>query len=381
MAFGRSGALKVTLTGQHRGKWKDWSDNNRSGDLITLIKDQRNISYTEAVIEASKIIGQPTNFSIMETKNSDQLASENTVTKSNSYEYGQRIWQEGQPIKGTLAEKYLKHRGIENTELTGLRYHYGVYTKESPTNYQPALVASFTDKDRNINSVEVIYLDRETGQKAQGFHTGKKTYGSKNGAVIDLSPYNQDTNISLITEGVITGLSVKEAYPNEHILAVGGKENIANISPDMLNDKVIICADNDGKDISQDKSLYKAIDILKEAGKSVEIVAPNNISNQQKVDFNDTLTHQGVDSIKEKIDNIISKLDNNLAKNELENHILSEININELAKDINLSEQHSVEALVKEYINNDINNDINIDELTKDIEDNNSKILDKDLEL
>jgi hypothetical protein len=160
MAFGSSGAMKVRLTGEHRGKWKDWSENNKYGDLITLIKEQGNLSYAEAVIEASKIIGQPTNFSIKETDNSKELSSATSTTKSKSYDYGQRVWQESQPIKGTLAEKYLEHRGIENRNLTGLRFHHGVYTKESENNFQPAMVASFTDKDRNINAIEVIYLDK-----------------------------------------------------------------------------------------------------------------------------------------------------------------------------------------------------------------------------
>jgi phage/plasmid primase-like uncharacterized protein len=386
MAFGSSGAMKVTLTGEHRGKWKDWSDNNKHGDLITLIKEQGNLSYTEAVLEASKIIGQPTNFSIKETENSKELSTATTATKSKSFEYGQKIWQESQPVKNTLAQKYLEHRGIESTDLTGLRFHHGVYTKESDNNFQPALVASFTDKDRNINAIEVIYLDKETGLKAQDFHTGKRTYGSKNGSAIDLSPYNKDTNISLIAEGAITGLSVKEAYPNEHIIAVGGKENISNINPDILNDKVIICADNDGKDISQDSSLNHAIQSLVEAGKTVEIVTPQDIEGMQKVDFNDTLTHSNLDSIKSLIDNAIDRFPSkDINVENIINQIDTNIDLNDIANELNIS---SEKELVEYMINNSHLDEIysnEIDEIMKNedynLEELDTNINDKDLEL
>ena len=395
MAFGSSGAMKVTLTGEHRGKWKDWSDNNQHGDLITLIKEQGNLSYTEAVIEASKLIGQPTNFSIKETDNSKELSSTTTTTKSKSYDYGQRIWQESQPIKGTLAEKYLEHRGIENTDLTGLRFHHGVYTKESENNFQPALVASFTDKDRNINAIEVIYLDKDTGFKAQDFHTGKRTYGSKNGSAVDLSPYNQDTKISFITEGAITGLSVKEAYSDEHVIAVGGKENIANISHDILNDNVVICADNDGKDISQDSSLNNAIQSLEEAGKTVEIVSPQDIDSMQKVDFNDTLNHQGFSEVKNQIDEAISKLhDNNFDRvgANTDDKILSNLDVQELAKELNMSDKELVGDLIKDNLcsHSDLNEilnslDIDANEIEKIIENDISEMVnksqDRDLEI
>ena len=350
------------------------------------------------MIEASKIIGQPTSFSIKETENSKELATATTATKSKSYEYGQKIWQEAQPIRGTLAQKYLEHRGIENTDLTGLRFHNSVYTKESFNNFQPALVASFTDKERNINAIEVIYLDKETGLKAQGFHTGKRTYGSKNGSAIDLSPYNKDTNISLIAEGAITGLSIKEAYPNEHIIAVGGKENISNINPDILNDKVIICADNDGKDISKDNSLNHAINALEEAGKTVEIVSPQDIEGMQKVDFNDTLNHSNLDAIKSMIDDAIDRLpqdnmskDINIEKlvNEIEHNVDTNIDLKEIANELNISsEKELVEHMISdkyldEIYTNDI--DIHIDEIVKsedyNIEELSSDTIDNDMEL
>ena len=263
--------------------------------------------------------------------------------------------------------------------------HHGVYTKESENNFQPALVASFTDKDRNINAIEVIYLDKETGLKAHDFHTGKRTYGSKNGSAVDLSPYNKDTKISFIAEGAITGLSVKEVYPDEHIIAVGGKENISNIDPDILNDNIIICADNDGKDISQDKSLNKAIDILKEAGKSVEIVAPQNIDNMQKVDFNDTLNHSGLGDLKNHIDEAISKFnDNNLEKvsSNTDDKILSNLDVQELAKELNMSDKELVDDLISDNIGSDSkiedilnNHDIDINEIEKIVEKSNDKDL------
>lgn len=318
LAYGNSGALKVTLVGEHRGKWRDWSE-NKSGNLITLIMDKTGKTFTEAVVEANNIIGNRVSYDVKKNEYHDKLKSTKTTSKTG--EYGKELWSNSLPSRSTLVDKYLAHRGIKNLDNTGLRFHSKVYTKESNNKYEPALMASFKDKNGKTQAVEAIYLDRKTGTKAD-LKTAKKTYGSKKGAAINLSPNVKDPKYSMVAEGVITGLSIKDAYPKEHVISVGGKENIQNLDPNILAKKVIICADNDGKDIFKDKALMDSIKQLKQAGKEVEIVAPNNIDGMSKVDFNDTLNKEGIGKLKEKIDHSISSLESkNISKNMQINNI------------------------------------------------------------
>mgnify|MGYP000666363362 CR=1 FL=1 len=376
MAFGSGvGSLKVSLNGEHRGSWVDWATNER-GTLLTLIMRETNQTYAEAVDTAANMISAPEKFSIKEVIQDEK---NKTIDTSKVNNYGKQVWNESVPIKGTLAEKYLNNRGISDTDSTGLRYHPRVYSSEIEGKFAPALVAAFQNNKQEIQAVEVVYLDKETANKAE-VSTAKRSYGSKSGAAINVTPFNRNTEYSMIAEGSVTALSVKEAYPDEHVLAVGGKENIANIDPEILNDKVIICADNDGNDIATDSALNNSISRLEEAGKTVEIIAPADIDGMSKVDFNDVLNRTGVEDISNIIDKVIdmshenmliSDIANelNMSEAELENAITNELDVTKLDTDYVLSELEKI----------DVN--IDLDELLHDIDSSETPSLDEELEL
>ena len=298
MAYGKkNGSLKITLNGKWRGHYKDWSSGDR-GDMLTLLMRETGMSYADAVAEGAKMVSMPEAFSIKETKNHDKLIQERTDKQKKSYDNAVKLWNKTHPVNSTLAEKYLKqHRGIEDHKGADVRFHTGVYSTEVKDKYQPALVVQFKDKDGKLTGVESIYLERKTAKKMSHLKVPKRSYGTKKGSSVLINPGRKERNVTLIAEGVVTALSVKQAFKDDHILAVGGKENFPNIHPDSVKDHVILCADNDGIDPKQDRALIKTINALEKAGKHVAVVIPKSIKGLEKSDYNDTLKQGGVKAV------------------------------------------------------------------------------------
>jgi len=229
------------------------------------------------------------------------------------------------PIVGTIVEKYLKNtRGINNIDVKDLRYHPGVYIgKDAKLNdmYSPAMLAIGRDKNNEMQCVQATYLDPKTANKAN-LDIKKRTYSSPSGASVLLSstdskvqnnkkPINEMT---YITEGIETGLSIKNAAKNANVLVTLGKSNFVTIGLDKLTNRVMFCLDNDGVNAFKDPIINKAIQRLVDNGKEVFISMPEQINNR-KTDFNDTLMLKGINTIRHQINNALPH--DQFAKNQL----------------------------------------------------------------
>ncbi|WHN66793.1 MobF family relaxase [Cysteiniphilum sp. QT6929] len=357
LAFGQdSASLKVTLTGKYRGYYKDWSNNNDRGDLVSLIMREKGLNYADAVAEGARMVAMPEAYDIKETKNHEALSKDIPYDerKKQSFERAVKVWNKSHPVKGTLAEKYLtQHRGIKDYQGADVRYNASVYSNEVTGKYQPALVVQFKNEKGELTGIESIYLERGTGKKMSHLKVGKRSYGTKNGSAVLISKGNeQSNNISFLAEGVVTALSIKQAFKDVHILAAGGNENFANIHPDTLKDNILICADNDGKALIKDSALVKAIQLFEKAGKQVKVVFPNMIDNK-KTDYNDTLKDQGVQAIFDKLNpvyqdllthdkNIKSLIDKMVSQGDLKHH-----DIDNVIKYVNKSHDIDISSIKK----------------------------------
>lgn len=54
---GEGDSLKVDLEGHHRGKWKDWANQEHRGDLLDLWRLSKNLSHAEAIKQAKEYLG------------------------------------------------------------------------------------------------------------------------------------------------------------------------------------------------------------------------------------------------------------------------------------------------------------------------------------
>ena len=119
LRFGRKGSLVVATLGPKRGNWFD-HENGMGGDLLDLIRRERGGGFLDALEYAHCFMGHmPTQ------QDSPAEAARPRASDGASLDYQRRaleLWNEGLPIVGTLAVRYLAMRGIaEPTAIDGLQ--------------------------------------------------------------------------------------------------------------------------------------------------------------------------------------------------------------------------------------------------------------------
>lgn len=311
--YGRNGSLTFCLNGEKRGTWFNF-ETQEKGNMLHLIQNTLGLNFRETLEHAAKITGDDLTKTIALIPKERMKVPEKTKQKSSkTAAYAQQLALESQPIRGTLAERYLKEiRKIDNTSGENIRFHPRVYThKSEEIKYRPALLNLLRDKDNKIVAVEAIYLDKDTALKANMGIKPKKTYGPKEGAGVLLSPGLSKESVTYITEGVETGLSIRDAVKDDRVISTTGKHNFLNINIELLTEKIVLCLDNDGKAIKEDKLIVDTIERLKQHGKSVAIAIPSRVK-----DFNDLQVSGGRQAVIDTLNKTINsdKIRDNLNK-------------------------------------------------------------------
>ena len=165
---GRS--LFVRLTGPDAGKGAagKWTDaaTGEHGDLLDLIAaNQRLVSLADTLDEARRFLSLPA----PEPKAFEPLPS----VPTGSPEAARRLWVISQPIHGTLAETYLRKRGINDLRQCGsLRFHSHCWYRAdeddppgTPSAY-PALIAAVRSGDGSLTGIHRTWLDPNGSGKA-----------------------------------------------------------------------------------------------------------------------------------------------------------------------------------------------------------------------
>ena len=310
--YGKKGSLVINISGDKRGLWHNF-ETGESGNLLILLQKETGLSFKESLKYVSSILGNGLNLNIpkREEAPADNLnkthSKEPNKEESKTSRYAKQLAAESILITNTIAEKYLKSRGIENTDSPNIRYHPKVYTgKNEEQKYLPAIISIGRDKDGKIQCAQATYLDPKNSSKAD-LDVKKRTYASPSGASV-LLPGNSDKNnkdqITFIAEGVETGLSVRDAVKSD-VLVTLGKSNFINIDPQSIGQKAIFCLDNDGAKSFTDGIIHKAAERLIAHGKEVLIAIPSQINNA-KIDFNDVTRVKGVGAVRKNIDEAIS---------------------------------------------------------------------------
>ena len=101
-----------------------------------------------------------------------------TPAQVGSPESARRLFAMSQPIEGTIAETYLRKRGITAShELAALRFHPRCYYRpdgDAPTEIWPALIAAVTDLAGRITGAHRTWLDPSGNDKAPARHAAAR---------------------------------------------------------------------------------------------------------------------------------------------------------------------------------------------------------------
>lgn len=153
-------------------------------------------------------------------------------------EIARRIWRESKPATGTLAEAYLRSRGITMPVPPTLRFHSALKHPSGPV-LLPAMVAVVSDLNCNVVAVHRTYLDGQ-GNKTN-LEPPKAALGPIAGRAVHLAPVGE---VLALAEGIETALSVLQATAIP-IWATLGTANLSRVDlPDCVRE-LIICVDAD----------------------------------------------------------------------------------------------------------------------------------------
>lgn len=191
------------------GKWTDASTGEH-GDLLDLIRlNQQHRTLAETLDEARAFLGAA----------ASSPPTPPAPVPRNSRAAARRLFAVSTPIAATLAELYLRRRGIGCDPPSGmLRYHPTCYYRESddaPRETWPALIAAITDLSGTLTGVHRTWLARDGRDKAP-FEEPRKALGDLLGHAVRIGKV---ADVLCAGEGLETMLSIRTLLPTMPIAA------------------------------------------------------------------------------------------------------------------------------------------------------------------
>lgn len=300
LRYGSKGSMSINLK---NGLWFNF-ETGEKGNAFHLIANEMGFSeFKDTVAYAKNFLNHRDEALVIST--STQKTKIDAISKDspNKRGFAEKLYGKSEPIKGTLAERYLKeHRKLTHAQQAELRFLSKISTLHGEKkSHVPALLCVSKNVRGEINHVQVIRLNPRTGNKDNQSKIIKQTYGAMKGHVIELNKMSTSDTTHL-TEGVETGLSLLEHDKNANVKALLSKSNFLNVDLNKIGNNVVLCLDNDGEKTFNDSIIIKSIARLQTAGKSVSVIMPKKNGD----DFNDVLKTEGTDGIKEHLANKIN---------------------------------------------------------------------------
>ncbi len=313
--YGRKGSLSITVAGQHQGSFCNFETGDKGG-MVQLLMSELGVDFRTALEQGHRMLGGDMNIQQKPKQNLPPVAKK-SIESNNKTAYVNSLVRRSVPVAGTLAEKYLANRSIKHTSSRDLRFIKRVSTGTGNKQIRPfssALMAIARDKDGNLKTIQLTYLDPKTGARIKELKVEKRTLSSPKGSAVNLTPDVQTPKITFAAEGVETALSIKDATPTtkkDHIqvLVSLGISNFPNIADVKSADNIILVLDNDKDNQKQVASIKAAIAQMEQAGKRVVCIQPK-LLNDQKTDYNDLAQVGHVNLIRKDINQSIEQIKN-----------------------------------------------------------------------
>ncbi|WP_426128586.1 DUF7146 domain-containing protein [Pararhizobium sp. PWRC1-1] len=222
VANSKGRSLYVHLTGPRKGKWTD-AATGEYGDLLDLVRETCGlVDFRDVAEEARRFLSLPQPKS--RPARPYELTDSPQVSRSTS-ERARGLFAMGKPLHGTLADAYLRQRGILRAAAhAALRFHPSCYYRDlvsGTTTSYPALIAAVTDGAAMVTGVHRTYL------AASGLGGGKapvedprRALGRLLGnAVRFRMPVNAPVPVMVAGEGLETMLSLSHVMPDMPLAA------------------------------------------------------------------------------------------------------------------------------------------------------------------
>jgi len=268
------------------GKWQD-SATGEHGDLLDLIRENQGlVEFADVAAEARRFLSLPHPEPRAPSRQS------RTPAPSGSSNAARRLWRMTRPLIGSVAEAYLRGRGIADLrQTTNLRFHPNCYWRpegDGPTETWPAMIAAVTDLDGRITGAHRTWLARDGSGKAP-VDPPRKAMGDLLGHAVR---FGDAQDVMAAGEGTETVLSLRQALPGMPMVSALSAGHLAAVRfPPHLR-RLYIVRDNDP---AGDSARDRLVDRAHKAG--IEAITLSPILG----DFNDDLAARGSDGLRAEI--------------------------------------------------------------------------------
>jgi len=204
------------------------------------------------------------------------------------------------PISGTLAEAYLRERGISTlSDLASLRFHSRCFYRpdaDSPKLSFPAMIAGVTDLDGAITGVQRTWLD-PSGRAKAPIETPRRAMGDLLGSAVR---FGMALDCLAAGEGIETMLSLRSVMPTLPFAAALSAANLAALLFPKTLRRLYVALDNDpaGK-----RAAARLVDRANTVGIEAIVLSPS------LKDFNDDLRALGVEAMRALLRTQVAKED------------------------------------------------------------------------
>lgn len=227
------------------GKWTD-AATGEHGDLLDIIRECCGLDdFKDVADEARRFLAlphpEPQPVPRYERKAPAPMGSPLAA---------KRLFSMAQPIAGTLAESYLRNRGITALHGTGsLRFHpYCYYRPDElrPTETWPAMIASITDLGGHRTGAHRTYLDPNGFSEATlgraSIETPRRAMGDLLGNAVR---FGVARDVMAAGEGIETMLSLRCVLPDMPMAAALSAAHLAALLLPATLRRLYIVRDND----------------------------------------------------------------------------------------------------------------------------------------
>ncbi|MDE0175502.1 MAG: toprim domain-containing protein [Defluviicoccus sp.] len=264
------------------GRWTD-SATGEHGDLLDAIRESCGFThFRDAADEARRFLNLPR----------AEPGSPRTPVPSGSPEAARRLIAMSRPIRGTLVETYLRHRGIAAVHDAGaLRFHARCYYRPddgSPTETRPAMIAAVTDLSGAVTGAHRTWLAPDGLGKAP-VRTPRRAMGNLLGHAVRFGAAGDTLAVG---EGIETMLTLRLALPAMPMAAALSASHLAAVLLPMTLRRLYIARDADG---AGGRALAALTGRAEAAGIEALALSPG------MGDFNDDLRAFGPDALRAEL--------------------------------------------------------------------------------
>lgn len=282
------GSLYVRLSGPEigkgaAGKWTD-AATGEHGDLLDLIAISMGLGRLRDVFDEARSFLRLSRAGPPSDRRMRQPPAPSALPV-----LARRLFAMAQPMSGTIAETYLRNRGITSLhDIAALRFHPRCYYRsdaDAAIEFWPALIAAVTDLAGNITGAHRTWLDPSGNGKAP-LDTPRRAIGHLLGHAVR---FGVVTDVMAAGEGIETMLSLRTALPGLPVVAALSANHLAALLFPATLRRLYVARDNDA---AGDFAMSTLNERAKSAGFETVELSP------MLGDFNEDLLGRGADELR-----------------------------------------------------------------------------------